>query len=317
MSPLRQKMIRELQLQRMSANTVKAYTAAVEQLARYYGRSPENISTEELRHYLYYLIVDRKLATSSVNVRLAGIQFLYRNVLQQDDFNLKVRTKRSGRLPQPLSRSEIGRLLEAVDNRKHRVMLMTSYASGVRVGELVNLQVKDVHSQRMLLHVRSGKGDKDRFTLLSVRLLNELRAYWMQYRPETWLFPNRSGSQMAPSSIQHVYYQAKEKAAIETGHGIHSLRHYADIGIIAIPSRLIYWKQAPSCPTFRDCWGIAVSQRPENTCTLPTVKSKGYRVRLTCCDRRVNPTPQWATIVMPDGRLRVNRGTSSKTDRVG
>jgi site-specific recombinase XerD len=104
-------------------------------------------------------------------------------------------------------------------------MLMTSYASGVRVGELVNLQVKDVHSQRMLIHVRSGKGDKDRFTLLSVRLLNELRAYWMQYRPETWLFPNRSGSQMAPSSIQHVYYQAKEKAAIETGHGIHSLRH--------------------------------------------------------------------------------------------
>jgi site-specific recombinase XerD len=104
-------------------------------------------------------------------------------------------------------------------------MLMTSYAAGVRVGELVSLQIKDIHSQRMLIHVRGGKGDKDRFTLLSVRLLDELRAYWMQYRPETWLFPNRSGSQMATSSIQQVFYDAKKKAAIESGHGIHSLRH--------------------------------------------------------------------------------------------
>jgi site-specific recombinase XerD len=95
-------MIRELQLQRMSDNTVKAYIAAVEQLARHYGRSPAVISKDEIRDYLYYLIVDRKLATSSVNVRLAGIRFLYRRVLGQDDFILKVRTKRSGRLPQPL-----------------------------------------------------------------------------------------------------------------------------------------------------------------------------------------------------------------------
>lgn len=225
MSQLRQQMIRELQLQRMSANTVKAYTAAVEQLARYFNRCPTTISQDDVRDYLRYLIVDRKLADSTVNLRLAGIRFLYRRVIGNTDFQLKVRSKRSGRLPQPLSRSEVSSLLDAVDNGKHRVMLMTSYASGVRVGELVNLAVTDIHSQRMLLHVRGGKGDKDRFTLLSVRLLDELRAYWMQYRPETWLFPNRSGSQMSTSSIQQVFYEAKKKAAIESGHGIHSLRH--------------------------------------------------------------------------------------------
>jgi len=209
----------------MSANTVKAYTAAVEQLARYFNRCPTTISQDDVRDYLRYLIVDRKLADSTVNLRLAGIRFLYRRVIGNTDFQLKVRSKRSGRLPQPLSRSEVSSLLDAVDNGKHRVMLMTSYASGVRVGELVNLAVTDIHSQRMLLHVRGGKGDKDRFTLLSVRLLDELRAYWMQYRPETWLFPNRSGSQMSTSSIQQVFYEAKKKAAIESGHGIHSLRH--------------------------------------------------------------------------------------------
>ena len=225
MSPLRQQMIRELQLQRMSDNTVKAYVAAVEQLSRYYSRSPASLSQDEVRDFLHHLIVERKLATSSVNVRLTGIKFFYRRVLGQSDFNLKVRTKRTGRLPQPLSRSEITRLLDSVKNRKHRTMLMTAYASGVRVSELVNLEIKDVHSKRMLLHVRSGKGDKDRFTLLSPQLLAELRDYWQRYRPHALLFPNQIGTRMSPDSIARVFYDAKRKAKIETGQGIHSLRH--------------------------------------------------------------------------------------------
>ena len=225
MSPLRQQMIDELQLQRMSANTVKSYIASVEQLARYFGRCPRTISQDDVREYLRYLIVDRKLADSTVNLRIAGIRFLYRRVLGNTDFQIRVRTKRSGRLPQPLSRAEISRLFAAVDNGKHRVMLMTSYASGVRVGELVKLGVEDIHSSRMLIHVRSGKGDKDRFTLLSTRLLDELRAYWKQHRPQLWLFPNRDGLPMSTSSIQQVFYDAKQRADIQHGHGIHSLRH--------------------------------------------------------------------------------------------
>ncbi len=104
-------------------------------------------------------------------------------------------------------------------------MLMTAYASGVRVSELVKLQVRDIHSQRMLLHVRSGKGDKDRFSVLSKSLLRELRGYWLHFRPETWLFLNQAGNPMSSESAQRMFYAAKERAGVTSGHGIHSLRH--------------------------------------------------------------------------------------------
>jgi site-specific recombinase XerD len=218
-------MIRELELQRKSPQTVKAYVMAVRQLAEHYGRSPKAISHDEVREFLRHLIVDRKLAVASVNQKLAGIRFLYRRVLNQADFDLRIDRKRSGRLPEPLSRSEVERLLAAVDNRKHRVMLMTAYASGVRVAELVRLRVDDIHSQRMLIHVRSGKGNKDRYTLLSARLLSELRTYWKQQRPRPWLFPNQHGAPLSVSTPQKVFHRAKQRAGITRGHGIHCLRH--------------------------------------------------------------------------------------------
>jgi site-specific recombinase XerD len=171
------------------------------------------------------LIVDQKLAASTINCRICAFRFLYSKVLRREGFVLRAKCKRSGRLPQPLSRNEVSRLLDAAENRKHRMMLMTAYSAGLRVSELVNLQVQDIRSDRMLIHVRSGKGDRDRFTLLSVRLLEELRAYWLWCRPETWLFLNRDGNHMSADSAQHIFYKAKASAAIGTGHGIHSLRH--------------------------------------------------------------------------------------------
>jgi site-specific recombinase XerD len=218
-------MIRELQLQRKSPNTIEAYVYAVSQLAQHYGRSPEQISHDEVRDFFHYLVTDRKLAVSSLNQRLAGIRFLYRHVLRQDDFDLRIDRKRSGRLPEPLSRSEVERLLAAVDNRKHRVMLMTVYAAGLRVAEVVQLRVEDIHSERMLIHVRHGKGDKDRYTLLSQRLLSELREYWKVQRPKPWLFPNRQGVPLSTSTVQRAFYRAKDRGRVEHGHGIHSLRH--------------------------------------------------------------------------------------------
>lgn len=225
MSPLRQRMIRELQLQRKASQTIEAYVTAVRQLAQHYHRSPEQISHDEVRDYFHFLITDRKLAVSSLNQKLAGIRFLYRRVLGQADFDLRIDRKRSGRLPEPLSRSEVERLLEAVANSKHRVMLMTAYASGLRVSEIVQLRIEDIHSDRMLIHVRQGKGNKDRYTLLSMRLLSELREYWKQQRPQPWLFPNRKGIPLSRTSVQRVFYRAKERAGIEHGRGIHSLRH--------------------------------------------------------------------------------------------
>jgi len=226
MTPLRQKMIRELELHRKSPRTVEAYVTAVAQLAQHFGRSPDAIAIEEVRDFLHYLITQRKVAFSTCNQKLAGIRFFYRQVLGQEDFCLRVPAKRSGRLPEPLSRSEIAKLLDATQNLKHRVLLMTAYGGGLRVSELVHLKPCDIHSQRMLIRVNQGKGRKDRYTLLSPRLLDELRAYWREHRPQSWLFPGRDDNRPLPvGTAQKVFSTAKQRAGILHGHGIHSLRH--------------------------------------------------------------------------------------------
>jgi site-specific recombinase XerD len=198
----------------------------VSQLARHYGRSPDRITLEEVRDFLHDAIVRQRLSASTCNQKLAGIRFFHRQVLRREDFDLRVPAKRSGRLPEPLSRSEIARLLEAPRVTKHRVLLMTAYGGGLRVSELVHLKLADIHSQRLLIRVNQGKGSKDRYTLLSPRLLEELRIYWRQYRPRVWLFTgaDRRGP-LAVGSAQKVFDRAKERAGIQHGRGIHSLRH--------------------------------------------------------------------------------------------
>ena len=226
MTPMRKRMIHELELHRKSPKTVEAYVTAVAQLARHYGCPPDRISLEQVREFLHYLIVERKLAFSSCNQKLAGIRFFYRHVLGQEKFDLRVPAKRSGKLPEPLGRREIARLLEAPGNAKHRVLLMTCYATGLRVSELAHLRPEDIHSERMLIHVRQGKGRKDRYTLLSPRLLEALRDYWRAYRPHAWLFFGRDRTGPLPvATAQKIYYAAKRRAGIQRGHGIHTLRH--------------------------------------------------------------------------------------------
>ena len=159
MTPLRKKMIRELEFQRKSKNTIKAYTRAIKELAQYFNRTPERISYDEIRDYVHHLITQRKLAHASVNVKLSAIMFLYRNVLGHRDFALKIYSKPSGSLPQPFSRDEIERIIAAATNNKHRTMIMVAYAGGLRSFEVTQLEIKDIHSSRMLIHVRHGKGD--------------------------------------------------------------------------------------------------------------------------------------------------------------
>jgi integrase/recombinase XerD len=226
MTPLRAKMIRELELHRKSPSTIEAYVAAVVQLSQHYHRSPDRISVEEIRDFLHYLITERKVAFSTCNQKLAGLRFFYREVLGQPDLALRVPAKRSGRLPEPLSQSEVERLFEATTNIKHRMLLMTTYGGGLRVSELVHLELTDIHSERKLIRVNQGKGRKDRYTLLSVRLLEELRAYYRTYRPQRWLFPGADGTQpLAVATAQKAFDRAHERAQLEHGHGIHCLRH--------------------------------------------------------------------------------------------
>ncbi|MGB6107742.1 MAG: site-specific integrase [Mycobacterium sp.] len=218
-------MIRELELRRKAPGTVGSYVKAVEELARYYRRSPDRISTEEIRDYMHFLIVGKKLSYSSCNHKIVAINFFFREVAGRK-VDLRVPMKRSGRLPEPLSREEVARLLDAAENQKHRVLMMTAYSAGLRVSELVRLKPQDIHSDRMLIRVNQGKGRKDRYTLLSQRLLDELRAYWRESRPELWLFPNHSRTDHMPTCTPaRAFYRLKQRAGITHGHGIHTLRH--------------------------------------------------------------------------------------------
>ena len=227
MTPLRQKMIRELELHRKSPHTIEAYVTAVAQLARHCGRSPDAIAVEEIREFLHHLITVRKVAFSTCNQKLAGIQFFYHHVLGQEAFSLRVPAKRSGRLPEPLSREEIAKLFEVTSNLKHRALLMTVYGGGLRVSEVVHLRSQDIHSDRMLIRVNQGKGRKDRYTLLSARLLEELRAYWRSTDRST---SGCSRAETATDRCRRTRRRGfstwpKSGPGIQHGHGIHCLRH--------------------------------------------------------------------------------------------
>ena len=227
MTPLRTEMIKHLELERLSPSTHDAYLRAVAGLAKHYWRSPDRITGQEVQDYLHHLLVERKLAWSSCNVAACGLLFFYTKVLQWETLSLELPPrKRPKKQPEVLGREEVRRLFDAVSNAKHRALLMTTYGGGLRVSEVVNLKITDIDSQRTAIRVAQGKGWKDRRTILSKRLLHELRAYWKIDRPPEWLFPGSDiNKPMARASAQKVYYAAKEAAGIRRGGGIHALRH--------------------------------------------------------------------------------------------
>ena len=226
MTPLRQRMIREMQLRQFAKRTVESYVDAVVGLAQHFRRSPDQLALEEVRSYLHHLLVERQLAQGTCNLRAAAITFLYREVLGQSGFDLRMRRKHTGRLPEVYSQEELVRLFDAAVNLQQRVFLMTTYAAGLRLSEVTHLRPRHIHSERMLIRVEQGKGQKDRYTLLSPQLLQELRRYWKEYRLSDWLFPNqvRNGP-MLRGTAQKIFYNAKRRAGLKRGHGIHTLRH--------------------------------------------------------------------------------------------
>jgi site-specific recombinase XerD len=227
MTPLRQALIRELELRRRSPHTIQAYVTAVRQLAEYYGRSPDQLELEEVRDWFHHLLVERRLAGTSVNLKIQAVRFFFQHVLRRSDFDLKSPTQRSRKLPQALSRCEVKRIIEAATLPRHRVMLMTVYAAGLRVAELVQLSVHDLDAERHLMRVRSGKGSKERYTLLSDALLAHLRDHWRREKPPSqWLFPGLdSNHPITVTAVQRAWMAAKKKAGVVRGRGIHTLRH--------------------------------------------------------------------------------------------
>jgi integrase/recombinase XerD len=225
MGVLRTRMIEEMKLRNFSPRTQQSYLAAVIGLVKHYRRSPDELTQDEVRSYLLHL-EKRGLSPSSRNVAISGMKFFYHQMLGWNDKQLFIPPrKRSWQLPEVLGHKEVERLLVATAKQRDRCLLMTAYATGLRVSELVRLKVSAIDSERMMVRVEQGKGRKDRYTILSPRLLTELRSYWKEHRSPIYLFPNRKGGPISIDYAQRIYNLAKLRAGIQKGHGIHTLRH--------------------------------------------------------------------------------------------
>lgn len=225
MGALRTRMIEEMKLRNFSARTQESYLGAMKGLAKHYRRSPDQFTQEEIRTYLLHL-EQRGLSPSSRNVAISAMKFFYHQMLGWNDTQLFIPPRRrSWQLPEVLGQKEVERLLLAAPKVLHRCLLMTAYATGLRVSELVRLKVNAIDSERMMVRVEQGKGKKDRYTILSPRLLTELRSYWKEHRSPTYLFPNRKGDPISIDYAQRIYNLAKLRAGIHKGRGIHTLRH--------------------------------------------------------------------------------------------
>lgn len=228
MGVLREQMDKDMVLRGMSPRTRESYLYAVRGLAKHYRKSPDTLSEQDIQNYLLYLIEERKLAWSSCNIVVQGLKFFYHTTLRRDQMTFVIpRRHAPSKLPEILSREEILALFDAAALPKHRLLLMTAYAAGLRVSELVHLRITDIDPNRMMIRVEQGKGAKDRYTVLSEQLLVELRKYWKRERPTTWLFPatRTPDAPMDAETAQKVFYRCKQRAGITKRCGIHSLRH--------------------------------------------------------------------------------------------
>jgi integrase/recombinase XerD len=229
---LRKMMIEELDRRNYSESTKRAYVRTIEDLARYFKRPPDQLQPQHIRQYQAYLFRDRKLSPNTVNQRTGALRFFFITVLRKSwSIADTPYPKRHFRLPKVLSQQQVARLIDSATTPFYRIILMTLYATGLRRAELARLKVTDINSERMVIHVKGGKGDKDREVMLSPMLLDELRAYWRSLRrkPKTWLFPgNRWHTAEHPIDTKVVWHACRE-AAVRAGLGTevhpHTLRH--------------------------------------------------------------------------------------------
>jgi integrase/recombinase XerD len=232
MTPLRQRMLEELQRLNYSPSTARGYILAVKQLAAHFMRSPEKLGAEELREFQLYLLNERKLTPNTVEIRMAALRFFYKKVLKRQDIGLddlpfpKVPKK----LPVVLSQEEVTQLIDAAPNLKYRTILMVLYSTGLRRAEVPQVKVEHIDSPRMIVHVKQGKGMRDRDLPMSPKLLDVLREYYRQYRPKIYLFPSSGGrlgadEPMSDKTVWHAVSTAAKRARLSKKIGVHTLRH--------------------------------------------------------------------------------------------
>jgi len=227
MTPLRQRMIEDMQVRNLAPHTQDTYVLHVALFARHFRKSPELLGPEEIREYQLYLTNQRRLAPSSIVVTTAALRFLY-NVTLKKGWNLAASIpapKQPKKLPVVLSRAEVVHFLSCIEDIKHRAILTTCYAAGLRISEAVRLKASSLDNRRMVIHVAQGKGRKDRYVMLSPKLLDTLRNYWRIAQPQEWLFPGYFGRPITTHAVEHTCRGARLRAGIAKPVTPHSLRH--------------------------------------------------------------------------------------------
>ncbi len=228
MTALRQRMIEDMQVRNLAPHTQSTYLKEITRFARYFGKSPELLGETEIRTYQLYLTNQKKLAPSSIVITIAALRFLYKVTLKRD-WDLKdaiPAPRQPHRLPVILSREEVLHFLGSVEGLKHRTILTTCYAAGLRISEAVSLKSTAIDSRRMVLQVEQGKGRKDRNVMLSPKLLGLLRSYWKAERPKVWLFPGDLPSQpISTRAVAKACLKARRRSGISKRITPHSLRH--------------------------------------------------------------------------------------------
>ena len=230
MTHLRKMMLEELQRRNYAQNTIRHYIRAVEDFARRFRCSPDRLGLRHIREYQAELFQKRKLSANSVGQHLAALRFFYIKTLRRAwSIAETPYPKKTRRLPTILSREEVAQLLHAARTPGERILLMTLYATGARNSELTHLKVSDIDSQRMVVHIRGGKGRKDRDVILSAKLLTALRAHWRCYhrRSSTWLFPSnyRKDRPIDTKTVWYACQKSAQRAGIQKDVHPHTLRH--------------------------------------------------------------------------------------------
>jgi integrase/recombinase XerD len=227
MTPLRRRVLEELQIRNYSPNTVRAYIRSIAEFAKHFGKSPDLLGAEQIREYQLHLIKKKRVSLSSYIQAVCSLRFLYANTLHRQVAVERIPLPRyEKKLPVILSREEVKLVLETPKNLGYRAMLSTMYAAGPRVSEVANLKVEDIDSGRGILWIRGGKGRKDRQTLLPPKLLELLRVYRCWKQPKNWLFPGeKPGTPISQESIFRACQKAGRDAGISKAVHPHSLRH--------------------------------------------------------------------------------------------
>jgi len=234
--PILQRFAEDMHLSGYSERSIEMYVRAVRQLSAYYKKRPESVTEEELRQYFLYNNTERSWSRTASTIALCGIKLFTTLTLKRDWTNLKfIRPEKEKKLPVILSRQEVQNILNRVQYKHHRACLKTIYSLGLRIGEGTHLQITDIDSHRMFVHIHRGKGNKDRYVPLPKRTLQILRAFWKTHRNPVWLFPapGRGAHDLMPkaqypipiSSIQIAFKDAKKAAGINKKVSVHHLRH--------------------------------------------------------------------------------------------